>query len=152
TKEQYAAFDFRMDFKISQHGNSGLMFHVTEEEKRPWQTGPEIQIQDHIGGKDPQKAGWLYQLYEAPEGVDAFKGHDQWNTLRILITPEGCEQWLNGVKYCEYVKGSEEWNARVAASKFTKFPNFGKPIKGHLCLQDHQDLVSFRNLKIRVLD
>ncbi len=29
----------------------------------PWHTGPEIQIQDNVDGHDPQKAGWLYQLY-----------------------------------------------------------------------------------------
>jgi hypothetical protein len=63
TKQQYGAFELTLDYKISKGGNSGLMYHVTETEQTPWRTGPEIQIQDNIDGHDPQKAGWLYQLY-----------------------------------------------------------------------------------------
>jgi hypothetical protein len=37
----------------------------------------------------------------------------------------------------------------VAKSKFAKWPTFGKPARGHICLQDHNSLVSFRNIKIR---
>lgn len=147
TRKTFAAFELILDYNISKGGNSGLMYHVTEEEQTPWRTGPEIQIQDNIDGHDPQKAGWLYQLYKSE--TDATKPPGQWNTLRVLITPEKCEQWMNGVKYCEYVKGSEDWKQRVAASKFSKFEKFGVPASGHICLQDHGNLVSFRNIRIR---
>lgn len=149
TKKQYDSFEFTVDYKISKGGNSGLMFHVKETESTPWRTGPEIQIQDNVDGHDPQKAGWLYQLYQPAKGVDATKPAGEWNTLKILITPGKCVQWMNGTKYVEYVKGSEDWDKRVAASKFSKFKNFGKATKGHLCLQDHGNVVSFRNIKIR---
>ncbi|MEJ6580219.1 MAG: DUF1080 domain-containing protein [Akkermansiaceae bacterium] len=149
TKKQYEAFEFTVDYRISVGGNSGLMFHVAETEANPWQTGAEIQIQDNVKGHDPQKAGWLYQLYKPEPMVDATKPAGEWNTLRVLITPEKCVQWMNGTKYVEYVKGSEDWNKRVAASKFSAFKNFGKPTTGHLCLQDHGNVVSFRNIKIR---
>ncbi len=46
TTAQYGAFELKLDYNISKGGNSGLMFHVTEGEKTPWMTGPEIQIQD----------------------------------------------------------------------------------------------------------
>ncbi|MBL8828741.1 MAG: DUF1080 domain-containing protein [Planctomycetaceae bacterium] len=147
TTEQFDAFELTLDYNISEGGNSGLMYHVLESEKTPWMTGPEIQIQDNVKGHDPQKAGWLYQLYKSD--VDATKPAGEWNTLRILITPAKCEQYMNGVKYCEYVKGSPDWNERVAASKFSKMPEFGKPTKGHICLQDHGNVVKFRNIKIR---
>lgn len=149
TKKQFDSFEFKVDYRISIGGNSGLMYHVTETDRTPWRTGPEIQIQDNVKGKDPQKAGWLYQLYKPAEGVDATKPAGEWNTLHILITPEKCVQWMNGTKYVEYVKGSEDWDKRVAASKFSKFKNFGKPTKGHICLQDHGNVVSFRNIKVR---
>lgn len=150
TKEQYAAFEIKLDYKISEGGNSGLMYHVQETEQTPWRTGPEVQIQDNAKGKDPQKAGWLYQLY--PAETDATNPAGEWNTMHIIISPEKCVHFMNGVKYCEYVKGSEDWDAKVAASKFSKFENFGKPTKGHINLQDHGNVVSFRNVKIKVLD
>jgi hypothetical protein len=151
TTEKYGAFEFSVEYNISKGGNSGLMFHVTEEGNVPWHTGPEIQIQDSTSAaKDPQKPGWLYQLYRSE--VDAAKPAGEWNQLRLLVTPEKCATWMNGQLYYEYVKGSKDWDERVAKSKFASLPNFGKPTSGHICLQDHNNPVSFRNIKIRVIE
>lgn len=150
TVEQFEAFELSLEYNISPGGNSGLMYHVTEEASTPWRTGPEIQIQDTgSAAKDPQKAGWLYQLYRAE--VDAARPAGQWNQIRILITPQKCATWLNGQLYYEYVKGSDDWNERVAKSKFAREPAFGKATRGHICLQDHGNPVRFRNIKIRVI-
>lgn len=150
TKEQYSSFELKIEFKISPAGNSGIMYHVAETSGAPWQTGPEIQIQDNKDGHDPQKCGWLYQLYPAKE--DATKPAGEWNQLHILITPEKCVHTMNGVKYCEYVKGSEDWDKKVAASKFSQYSDFGKLKSGYICLQDHGDKVAYRNIFIRKLD
>lgn len=150
TKKQYGAFEIKFDYRISKGGNSGFMFHVTEEENTPWKTGPEMQIQDNVDGRDPQKAGWLYQLYSAD--TDATRPAGEWNSVHVVITPEKCVHSMNGTKYFEYVKGSADWDKRVAASKFSKFPKFGKPKRGHINLQDHGNVVSFRNVKIKDLD
>lgn len=150
TKDEFGAFELKLDYRISPAGNSGIMYHVTEEEAKPWQTGPEIQIQDNAEGRDPQKAGWLYQLYAAD--TDATKPAGEWNTVHIVISPGKCVHYMNGTKYVEYDKGSADWDEKVAASKFSKFENFGKPTEGRLSLQDHGDVVSFRNVKIKPLD
>lgn len=147
TNDEYDAFELKLEFNISPGGNSGVMYHVKETEGAPWQTGPEIQIQDNKDGHDPQKCGWLYQFYSTDK--DATKPAGEWNELRILITPEKCEHVMNGVKYFEYVKGSDDWNERLAKSKFKAFANFGKPTNGFICLQDHGNLVAYRNIKIR---
>lgn len=149
TNDEYGAFELSLDFKISPGGNSGVIYHVKNTGKTPWQTGPEIQIQDNVDGHDPQKCGWLYQLYSSD--VDATKPAGEWNTLRVVITPEKCEHYMNGVKYCEYVKGSDDWKKKVAASKFAAYKGFGEPTEGYLCLQDHNDEVAYRNIKIRSL-
>lgn len=152
TKDQYEAFELLIDYKISKGGNSGIMFHVAETKEPSYATGPEIQIQDNVAGHDPQKSGWLYQLYK-PD-TDATKPAGEWNSMRIVIAPKGQKSavYMNGVKYYEFEKGSEDWNQRVAKSKFAKMANFGKPTKGHICLQDHGDEVAYRNIKIRPLD
>jgi aldose 1-epimerase len=150
TTDQYGAFELYLDYNIAPAGNSGLMYHVIDDPKiRPPFSGPEVQIQDNAEGHDPQKSGWLYQLY--PSDVDATKPAGQWNTLHILISPEKCVHWMNGVKYCEYVIGSDDWNERVAKSKFATAPLFAKAARGYICLQDHNSVVSFRNIKIRVI-
>ncbi|MAC53936.1 MAG: glucose dehydrogenase, partial [Gimesia sp.] len=53
TDDQFGYFELSLEYRISPEGNSGLMFHVTEEEKTPWMTGPEVQIQDNVDGHDP---------------------------------------------------------------------------------------------------
>src|ERR1051325_8942749 len=65
TRDQFDSFEFSVDWKISPGGNSGVMFKVKETDGPPCHTGPEAQIQDNILGHDPQKAGWLYQMYAA---------------------------------------------------------------------------------------
>ncbi|MEO9592406.1 3-keto-disaccharide hydrolase [Rhodopirellula bahusiensis] len=149
TKEKFAAFELELDFKVTPAANSGVMFHVVETKKPPYYTGPEIQIQDHKGGHDPQKCGWLYQLY--PAETDSTKPAGEWNHLRVLITPAKCQIEVNGVLYSEFVKGSDDWNERVAKSKFGKWEGFGEPTNGHICLQDHNDEVSYRNIRVRRL-
>ena len=154
TKDQFESFELSIDWKITEGGNSGVMFKVLETDGPPYHTGPEAQIQDNVKGTDPQKAGWMYQLY--PASVDTTKPVGEWNTfvLKCQKTPAGtykCEHTMNGTKYCEYEIGSADWNAKVAKSKFKEWPGFGKAAKGHICLQDHGNLVEFRNIKIREL-
>jgi hypothetical protein len=149
TREQYESFVLVLEYRISKGGNSGLMFHVGESESTPWKTGPEIQIQDNVDGHDPQKSGWLYQFYQAK--TDATKPVGEWNELKVRIHPKKSTVWMNGVKYYDFVKGSDEWNALLAKSKFSGMPKFSKLTKGHIALQDHGDEVAFRNIKIRVL-
>ncbi len=157
TENQYENFELLLEYRISEGGNSGLMFHVTEEGDAPWHTGPEVQIQDNIKGHDPQKAGWLYQLYQ-PGPVpftndipDATRPVGEWNQIYLRISAQQCEIDVNGIRYATFKKGDKDWNDRVAKSKFAQMPLFGKPTKGHICLQDHGNEVAFRSIKIREL-
>jgi glucose/arabinose dehydrogenase len=147
TVEQFDRFELTLEYNIETDGNSGVMFHVTEDQPAPWQSGPEIQIRDDAGGRAKEKSGWLYQLY--PSSIDASRPSGQWNDLRILVTPDQCVTYLNGIVYARYTMGSDDWNRRVARSKFASFPRFGKAGTGHICLQDHGSRVAFRNIRIR---
>ena len=55
------------------------------------------------------------------------------------------------MKVVEYEIGSADWEARVKASKFGKIPPYGRTKRGYIALQDHGNVVSYRNLKIRAL-
>ena len=157
TTEQYDNFELLIDYKISPEGNSGIMFRVTEEGGAPWHSGPEIQVQDNVKGHDPQLAGWLYQLYQpGPDFFtkkipDATRPAGEWNQLYIRICQQQSEIQMNGFSYEKFQIGSKDWDERVAKSKFAAMPGFGKAAKGHICLQDHGNLVSYRNIKIRKL-
>lgn len=157
TVDEFDNFELSIEYRISPEGNSGIMFHVTEDAGAPWHTGPEIQVQDNDKGHDPQKAGWLYQLYKPAadpstgQPADATKPAGEWNHVQLRITQAGCEINVNGYRYAQFELGSDDWNRRVAASKFAEMERFGKTGKGHICLQDHGDEVAYRNIKVREL-
>ncbi len=155
TKDQYDWYELKLEYNISVGGNSGIIYHVTDEAGAVWATGPEVQLQDNANAHDPQLCGWLYGLYK-PENdpktgkpLDATKPAGQWNEVRILLSPEKCEHYVNGVKYFEYVLGSDDFKKRVAASKFGNMPRFAKSNTGYIALQGDHGQISYRNIKIR---
>lgn len=153
TLDQYDNFELSLEWRISEGGNSGVMYHVQETEDVPFKTGPEMQVLDnarHQDGKNPlTSAGSCYGLYAPSKDVTRAVG--QWNQARLVVNGAAVEHWLNGEKIVSYDKGSADWNAKVAASKFKAFPNFGKASKGFIDLQDHGDHVEYRSIKIHVL-
>lgn len=154
TTETFERFELELEFRIAPGGNSGVMFHVTESQPKPWMSGPEIQILDSAAGlhsqrTDPQQTGWLYQLYEAKP--DSTRPAGEWNRLSLRVAPDSGQVCINGVRYFTFKKGSPDWDKRVARSKFAKFPDFGRAERGHVCLQDHGDEVAFRSIKVREL-
>jgi hypothetical protein len=155
TSNKFDWFELQLDYNISEGGNSGIMFHVTDSGRAVWATGPEFQLEDNAKAADQIRCGWLYQLYQ-PEidpktgkPLDATHPAGQWNHVRLLISPGKCEHEINGVKYFEYVLHSDDFNARVAKSKFARMTNFAKVDLGYISLQGDHGAVSFRNIKIR---
>jgi hypothetical protein len=155
TKEQFDSFELALDYTIAPGGNSGVMFHVQEMYREPGMSGPEIQILDNERAHETQMNGWLYGLYQPPtdpktgKPVDASKTAGQWNHLHVLVDGPKVEVELNGVKYSSFELWSDDWNQRVAKSKFSQWDQFAKAKTGHIDLQDHGAPVAFRNIKIR---
>lgn len=153
TRDEFDNFELELEWKVPQGGNSGIMYRVTEDGEETYETGPEMQVLDDARHKDGQSrltaAGSAYGLYPAPAGV--VKPAGEWNAVRIVVRGNHVEHWLNGTKVVEYELGSPDWAAKVQASKFSRWPGYGRAASGHIALQDHGDRVAYRNIKIRIL-
>jgi hypothetical protein len=154
TKQEFGDFELEFDWKISEAGNSGVMYRVSLGDKKAYFSGPEYQILDddkHKDGKlESHRSGSLYALY-VPKNK-TLKPVGEWNKTKIVLKGNSVEHWLNGKKVVEAELGSDDWNEKVAASKFQKWKKFGKNKKGHICFQDHGDPVWYRNIKIKSMD
>ena len=75
TKQQFENYVFAFEWKVGERGNSGVMYHVTEDHGAPWATGPEYQILDNEGHGDgiskKTSAGANYALHAPRPRRDA---------------------------------------------------------------------------------
>ncbi len=154
----YTDFELSLDWKISEAGNSGIFWGVAEmpDLKQPYESGPEIQVLDndkHPDGKNgtSHQAGALYDMVSPSK--DVTKPIGQWNNCVISVnhkTNKGSVV-LNGETVVEFPVNDPEWSNMVAKSKFADWEHFGKHTTGKIGLQDHKDVVAFRNIKIKAL-
>jgi hypothetical protein len=152
TVDQFENFELRLQWRVGKGVNSGILYRVTEDAITSWHVAPEMQVLDNVGWGESDRrhhAGALYDLYAPSE--DTTRPLSEWNDVRIIANGNHIEHWLNGVKVVECEIGSDDWNERVAKSKFRDKPNFAKAKKGHLCLQDHSGRIEYRTIRIRRL-
>jgi hypothetical protein len=154
TRDQFGNFELAFDWKLTPGGNAGVFYRGTEEYDHIYWSAPEYQLLDDARHPDGQSrltsAGADYALYPSPAGI--VKPAGQWNSTLIVANGNRIQHWLNGQKLLEYEIGSPDWLAKVKASKFTAYPNYGKAPKGYIGIQgDHDGELSIRNMRIRVL-
>lgn len=158
TREAYTDFVLSLDWKISEGGNSGVFWGVKEDAiyHTGYQTGPEVQILDNEKHPDAKagtthQAGALYDMVAPAKDVTNPVG--EWNTMVITVNHKDHtgSVMLNGMEMVSFPVANEAWDAMVAKSKFADWDGFGKFTTGKIGLQDHGNVVAFKNIKIKQL-
>jgi hypothetical protein len=157
TEEEYSDFHLKLDWKIAENGNSGIIFYVHEDPEKykyAWHTGLEMQVLHNEGHPDGKihthRAGDLYDLVAAsPESA---RPVGEWNQAEIVARGGKLDFFLNGHNVVSTTLWDDTWKVMVAGSKFKDMPSFGTYRKGRIALQDHGDNVWFRNIMIKRLD
>jgi len=154
TDKEYENFHLKVEWKISEGGNSGIIFNVHEDKTKyanTYNTGPEMQVLDndkHADGKiHKHRTGDLYDLI--PSTKETVKPVGEWNEAEIVSDNGKLEFFLNGEKVVSTTMYDDNWKNLIAGSKFVAWPDFGTYKKGKIALQDHGDEVWFRNVKIK---
>ena len=161
TNDEYKNFDLKLEWKISEKGNSGIIFYVHENPEKyheTYVTGIEMQVLDNgtptrLGQPDGKlythRAGDLYDLLASKEAV---KPLGQWNQVEIKAKDGKLDFYMNGEHTLSTKMWDENWKKMVAISKFKDMPGFSAYKEGKIALQDHGADVWFRNIKIKKLD
>lgn len=155
TDAEFENYHFSVEWKISEGGNSGIIFNVSEDSvnKKSYLTGMEMQVLDNDRNADGKitkhRAGDLYDLISC--STETVKPVGEWNHAEIIYNQNELKLFLNGVNVVSTIVGDDNWNKMVAGSKFKNMPGFGKFHKGRISLQDHGFRVWYRNIKIKQL-
>jgi hypothetical protein len=172
-KEEFDNFELYVEWKLPEGGNSGIFYHLKEGYDSPPIVAPEYQLIDDenyakihdltdynlsLGYtenpaelKPLQKTASDYAMHAADPNEKILNPVGEWNSTRIIFTPERVEHWLNEKKVLTFVPWSEDWHERKNSDKWKNSPDYGTFKKGYIGFQDHSSPIWFRNIKIKKL-
>ena len=171
--QEFANFELYLEWKLPKGGNSGIFYHVKEGYDGPPVVSPEYQLIDDenyaemhdltayntsLGYtenpnelKPLQQTASDYAMHPADASKKILHPAGEWNSSKIVFTPEKVEHWLNGQMVLSFVPWSEEWHEKKNSDKWKNSPDYGKFKTGYIGLQDHSSPIWFRNIKIKEL-
>lgn len=173
--EEFDNFELYVEWKLPKGGNSGIFYHLKEgiPNAGPSKISPEYQLIDdenyakiHDLTKYNLSLGYTenpedlqplqqtasdYAMHMADPEQKMLNPVGEWNSSKIVFTPERAEHWLNGKKVLSFVPWSEDWYQRKNSGKWKDAEDYGKFKSGYIGFQDHSSPIWFRNIKIRKL-
>ena len=149
TKEQFADFTARVEFKVPPAGNNGLAIRYPGA-GQPSEVGMcEVQVLDdddkQYAKLDPrQYCGSVYGMLPAQRGYTRKPG--EWNLMEVTVKGPAIRVELNGTRIVDgdvsqvrdYIAGHTH-PGKLRAS-------------GHFGFAGHDDPVAFKNVQIKILD
>lgn len=136
TIRRFAHFDLRWEWNLPHGGNNGVHF-CAPRAQRESRLGFEYQMLGDYG-KQPDKdsTGSIYDV--VPPTVNAVKPEGEWNSSEIIFDGSHIIYFLNGQKVNDVnIDDNEELRPRLR--------------KGFIVLTEHNDVVMYRNIRIKEL-
>ena len=171
--EEFDNFEFYVEWKLPKGGNSGIFYHIKEGYNSIPEIAPEYQLIDDenyaemhdltsynisLGYTDNpedlkplQQTASDYAMHPADASKKVLHPVGEWNSSKIVFTPEKVEHWLNGKMVVSFVPWSEDWYEKKNSEKWKNSADYGKYKKGYIGFQDHSSPIWFRNIKIKKL-
>lgn len=145
SEESFGDFVLRVEWRIGEHGNSGVFFRVPEQNfvGSPSEAGFEIQILDDHSPKykgqlkNYQYCGGLYHFVGIKKPL--YQGATRWQTYELSVRGDDIALKFNGEHALSFRIADHP-----AAAK--------RPRRGQIGLQNHGTRVEFRSILIRRLD
>jgi hypothetical protein len=151
TKEEYADFVVRLEFKVPAGGNNGLAIRYPGKGNTAYDGMCEIQVLDDnyekVKGKiDPRQAhGSAYGMVAAKRGFQ--KPIGEWNSEEVTVKGSTIKVVLNGTVILDCDLSKVDMETVMAKSKH---PGATRT-SGHFGFAGHNDPVEFRNILIKKL-
>lgn len=171
--EEFDNFELYLEWKLPKGGNSGIFYHVKEGYEGIPQVSPEYQLIDdenyasihdlteyntglgyteHPEELKPlQQTASDYAMHPADATKKTLHPVGEWNSSKIVFTPERVEHWLNGKKVLSFVPWDDAWYEKKNSDKWKNSADYGKYKTGYIGLQDHSSPIWFKNIKIKKL-
>jgi hypothetical protein len=143
TGGSFSDFELHIEFKCGMDANSGVFFRTDPAD--PVQRGMEIQVfGDHGRLPSTHSSGALYDV--ATPAFNLALPPGEWNSYDLRVEGDQVSVVYNGWKVLDL-------DLSLMTMPIGKFdtPLAELPKEGHIILQNHEDEVWFRNLKIRPL-
>ncbi len=145
TTRMYRDFELELEVMIPEGGNSGIGLRCTSEGD-PAFTGFEFQIHDSTTATRAD-FGAIYNAI--PPATQAANAPGEWNTIRILLTGDTLNAWLNG----QWVQQNQTLDERgIFRTDDQPLPLNERATTGYIAIQDHgEGGLRVRNVRIRDL-
>ncbi len=171
--EEFDNFEFYVEWKLPKGGNSGIFYHIKEGYDGIPEVSPEYQLIDDENYADMhditsynlslgytenpeelkplQQTASDYAMHPADATNKTLHPVGEWNSSKIIFTPEKVEHWLNGKMVVSFVPWDKAWEEKKNSDKWKNSKDYGKYKKGYIGFQDHSSPIWFRNIKIKKL-